>query len=105
MKYNTYKKLLKNVGARAFLVKPYGLELLFILERCERENADNGIEDSYEMLSHFKPRRAAFSNYIQSLEVNKHIVKSSSVLKASKSVLRTSEDVGKVFKAFIEGVS
>jgi len=51
MSYNEYRKLLENVGTRAFLAKPYGLELLFILERCELENADNGVEDTHELLT------------------------------------------------------
>ena len=63
MSYNEYRKLLENVGTRAFLAKPYGLELLFILERCELENADNGVEDTYELLTQFKPRRGAFSTF------------------------------------------
>ena len=42
MSFNEYRKLLENVGTRAFLAKPYDLELRFILERCELENADSG---------------------------------------------------------------
>ena len=51
MNYDEYRKLLENVGTRAFLTKPYGLELLFILERCDSENADNGVEDTHELLT------------------------------------------------------
>ena len=100
MTYNEYRKLLENVCTRAFLAKPYGLELLFILERCELENADNGVEDTHELLTQFKPRRGAFSTFIQDLCAGGYIIKSTSGLKASKSVLRMSTDVGKAFKAF-----
>ena len=102
MIYDDYQKLLENVGAKAFLSKPYGLELLFILDRCESENADNGVENTYELLTHFMPRRGAFSTFIQVLEADGYIIKSASRLKASKSILRMSLDVGtavKVFKA------
>ena len=100
MSYDKYKKLLENVGTRSFLAKSYGLELLFILERCELENADNGVEDTHELLTKFKPRRGAFSTFIQDLSTAGYITKSTSGLKASKSILRMSTDVGKAFKAF-----
>ena len=100
MSYDEYQKLLENVGARAFFAKPYSLELLFILERCELENADNGVEDTHEFLSHFKPRRGAFSTFIQDLCAGGHITKSTSRLKASKSILRMSTDVATAFKSF-----
>ena len=100
MSFNKYKKLLENDGTRAFLAKPYGLELLFILERCELENADNGVEDTHELLTQFKPRRGAFSTYIQDLCTCGYITKSTSGLKASKSILRMSTDVATAFKSF-----
>ncbi|MDA9897326.1 hypothetical protein N9D90_00820 [Alphaproteobacteria bacterium] len=99
MNYDEYQGLLENVGIRSFLTKPYGLELLFILERCELENADNGVEDTHELLTQFKPRRGAFSTFIQDLCAGGYITKSTSGLKASKSVLRMSTDVRKAFKA------
>ena len=95
-----YQKLLSNNGARAFLAKPYGLELLFMLHKCECDLTDNGIEDSYDLFSCLKPRRAAFSLHIKVLKDNGHIIKLASVKKASKSVLRMSADVGEAFKEF-----
>lgn len=100
MNYLHYRNLLANDGARAYLAKPYGLELLFILQQCEDDVADNGIEDSYDLLSCHKPRRAAFSSFIQTLETDGHIIKTVSVKKASKSILRMSVEVGKAFRAF-----
>ena len=100
MTYLHYRNLLANDGARAYLAKPYGLELLFILQQCEDDGADNGIEDSYDLLSCHKPRRAAFSSFIQALETDGHIIKTVSVKKASKSTLRMSVEVGKAFRAF-----
>ena len=95
-----YQKLLSNDGARAFLAKSYGLELLFSLDECERNLADNGIEDSYDLLIYLKPRRAAFSSHINVLEANGHTIKVVSEKKASKSVLRISADVRKAFNEF-----
>ena len=95
-----YQKLLSNDGARAFLAKPYGLELLFLLHRCECDLIDNGIEGSYDLLRYLKPRRAAFSSHINVLEANGHIIKAVSEKKASKSVLRMSADVREAFKEF-----
>ena len=80
MIHDDYQKLLENVGFKAFLSKPYGLGLLFILERCELENANNGIENTYELLTHFKPRRGAFSTFIQVLEADGYIIKSNFLL-------------------------
>ena len=100
MLWDRYKTLLTNRGAKRILSKPYGLELLFVLEACAAENADNGIEDTYELLGHFAPRRAAFSNFIKTLESEGHIVKTVSPIKASKNILRLAKDVGKAFKAF-----
>ena len=54
MDFIRYQKLLSNDGARAFLAKSYGLELLFILYECERNLDDNGIEDSYDLLIYLK---------------------------------------------------
>ena len=104
MSYDEYRKLLDNVGTRAFLAKPYGLELLFILERCELESADNGVEDTHELLTQFKPRRGAFSTFIQDLCTSGYITKSTSGLKASKSILRMSTDVGTAFRRAVSSV-
>ena len=98
MSYNEYKKLLENVGTRAFLAKPYGLELLFILERCEMEHADNGVEDTYELLTQFKPLRGAFSTFINELCAGGYIIKSTSELEASKNILPMSNNVIAAFR-------
>ena len=96
--FEKYRYLLLNDAAMAFLTKLHGLELLFVLHQCEHDKADNGIEDTLKMISHFKPRRAAFTIYIQLLKFDTHIIKITSEKKESKSVLRMSEDIGKVFK-------
>ena len=59
------------------------------------------MEDTHELRSHFKLRRAAFSKYIQSLEGKRHIIKKVSEKRASKRVLRMSGDAGKAFKVFL----
>ncbi len=50
-----------------FLSKPYGLELLFILSMFDQQNADNGIDDTFDAIQYHRPRRAAFSSFIGQL--------------------------------------
>lgn len=60
MNVTYYQKLLANDSARAVLEKPCGLELLFILLKCEHDAVDYVIENSNDLLSNIKPCRAAF---------------------------------------------
>lgn len=74
-----------------FLFKNYGLELLFLLEHFEAIGEDNGIDDTYDAIQFFKPRRAAFRAYCIFLRDKNSIICSGSKLKQSKTILRLSE--------------
>ena len=92
MDVNIIRKLNKNAGCSMFLSKPHGLELLFILSMFDQQNADNGIDDTFDAIQYHRPRRAAFSSFIGQLHAYHHITKSVSPLKGSKQILRLSED-------------
>ncbi len=74
-----------------FLFKSYGLELLFLLEEFETIQEDNGIDDTYDAIQFFKPRRAAFRAYCTFLRDKDSIYYSVSKLKQSKTILRLSD--------------
>ena len=88
-----YRDALANSGIRMFCSKPYGLELMLILDAAEKDDDDNGIDDTFDSILFNKPRRGAFSNFLKLLLINGHIQKIPSSTKASKSVLRLSPDV------------
>ena len=102
MDNDKYKALLTNQGAEIFCSKAYGLELMFVLDASDRIGADNGIDDTFDLILHNKPRRAAFSKFISTLESKKHLLKVPSDYKASKTVLRMSADVAAAFEVFKE---
>jgi len=87
-------------GVNFYCSKPYGLELLLILEKCKKEGVDNGIEDTFDLILFNKPRRAAFAKFIKQLEELKYIIKQKSSTKASKFVLRMSAETAKSFTKF-----
>ena len=97
-----YQTLLQNSGAALFLSKPYGLELLYVLDKCNSNAADNGIDDTFDLILFNKPRREAFHKFVQLLANKHHLLKLVSGAKASKTVLRMSIQVSKAFKAFKE---
>jgi hypothetical protein len=92
---------LSHEGLRMYFSKPYGLELLLVLHSAEAAGADNGIDDTFDTIRFNKPRRAAFSSFIQQLELNGHVLKRPSEFKASKSVLRLSDGVSIALKGFL----
>ncbi|HBO15447.1 MAG TPA: hypothetical protein DD440_03835 [Porticoccaceae bacterium] len=76
-----------------FLSKPYGFEVLLRLESFGEEDADNGIDDTYDAIRFNRPRKAAFSQYCAFLRDNNAIKYQTSALKKSKTVLRLSAEV------------
>ena len=82
-----------NSGCRMFLSKPYGLEMLLVLDTFEKEDADNGIDDTFDTILLNRPRRAAFSNFVEQLVTHKYLTKSMSKKKRSKFILRASTDI------------
>ena len=79
------------VSTKYFLSKSYGIELMLLLAEFEKDNADNGIEDTYEGIKFYRPRRAAFSSFCNDLEENGSIKYIESSKKKSKKVIRLSE--------------
>ena len=51
---------------KIFLTKSYGLELLFTLDELASKQVDNGIDDTYECIVYYKPKRATFSQFCSS---------------------------------------
>ena len=95
-----HQTLLQNKGAECFLSKPYGLEFLYALDKCNSDAADNGIDDTFDLILFNKPRREAFHKFVQLLASKHHLLKLVSGAKASKTVLRMSKDVSEAFKTF-----
>ena len=95
-----HQTLLQNNGAECFLSKPYGLEFLYALDKCNSDAADNGIDDTFDLILFNKPRREAFHKFVQLLASKHHLLKLVSGAKASKTVLRMSKDVSEAFKTF-----
>lgn len=95
-----HQTLLQNNGAACFLSKPYGLEFLYVLDKCDSDAADNGINDTFDLILFNKPRREAFHKFVDFLAGNHHQLKLKSETKASKTVLRMSKDVSEAFKTF-----
>ena len=75
--------------------KPYGLELLLLLDNFARQNADNGIDDTFDAITLNRPRRVAFSNFVEQLVMHKYLEKSVSQKKRSKYILRLSDEIQK----------
>ena len=90
MELDYLKELAKSTHISSFMTKAYGLELLFKLENFDREDADNGIDDTYDAIEFNRPRKAAFSQFCSFLRDNKAIIYGASNLKKSKTVLRLS---------------
>ena len=76
---------------KIFLTKSYGLELLFTLDELASKQVDNGIDDTYECIVYFKPKRAAFSQFCSILRDSGVIEYAPSTTKKSKPILRLSE--------------
>jgi hypothetical protein len=91
MNANFLESLAESPATKLFLSKSYGLELLFCLELCGENDADNGIDDTYEMVRFFKPRRAAFSQFCCILRDSGAVEYLGSTTKKSKRVLRLTE--------------
>jgi hypothetical protein len=95
-----HKTLLENSGARCFLSKPYGLEFLYVLDKCNSDAADNGIDDTFDLILFNKPRREAFHKFVDLLASKHHLLELRSETKASETVLRMSKDVSEAFETF-----
>jgi hypothetical protein len=70
--------------------KPYGFELMILIYDQTKNNADTGIEETYEKLMFNKAQRPAFINFINELEHRGIISRHKSKTKKSKVLLRLS---------------
>ena len=68
MKLNQFQKFVSQPCIKMYFSKAYGLELMFVLDHAESEESDNGIDDTYECIVYFKPKRAAFSQFCSSFK-------------------------------------
>ena len=98
MKKNTvfienYMKLLSNRHIGKMCSKPYGFELLILLYNFSKNDAEIGIEETFEMIKHNKCKRPAFLAFIKNLESDKIIIRLQSKLKKSRILLRLNKDI------------
>ena len=87
-----FARCLENEAICLYCSKSYGLELLLFLYIAECEEIDNGVEDTYDAIKFNKPRRAAFSTFINTLIDKKLMLTENSAVKGSKRILRLPEE-------------
>jgi len=80
---------------KSFFLKPYGLELLFILEEAEEEGLDNGIDDTWQQVASMRMQKTVFANYVKNLVELKSVTLRTSDFKKSKKILRLSREAAK----------
>ena len=88
-----YFSLLKVKDISIICSKPYGLELLILIYNQTKNNADIGIEETYDKLMFNKSQRPAFINFINQLEYRGIVSRHTSTTKKSKVLLRFSVDL------------
>ena len=71
----------------------YGPDLLLILEATGTADDDNGVKDTHDEILSNKPRRVAFSSFLQIIEIHEYIRKLPNNTKVNESVLQLSSDV------------
>ena len=104
MKLNQFQKFVSQPCIKMYFSKAYGLELMFVLDHAESEESDNGIDDTFDAIQFNKPRRAAFSEFINQLEMSGFLIKRLSDKKASKKVLRLSKEARQAFAEFNKSI-
>jgi len=80
---------------KSFFLKPYGLELLFILEEAEEEGLDNGIDDTWQQVASMRMQKTVFANYVKDLVELQSVTLRTSDFKKSKKILRLSREAAK----------
>ena len=88
MFFNKYYSLLEVKEISKICSKPYGFELLILIYFQTKNNADVGIEETYDKLMFNKSQRPAFINFINELEHKGIISRQVSSIKKSKTLLR-----------------
>ena len=93
MFFDKYYSLLEVKEISKICSKPYGFELLILIYFQTKNNADIGIEETYDKLMFNKSQRPAFISFINELEYRGIISRHTSKTKKSKIVLRLSENL------------
>lgn len=88
MFFDKYYSLLEVKEISKICSKPYGFELLILIYFQTKNNADIGIEETYDKLLFNKSQRPAFINFINELEHRGIISRHTSKTKKSKTLLR-----------------
>ena len=83
-----YLKLLTVKHINIICSKPYGFELFLLLFKNSTINNDCGIEDTFEAIKYNRCTRPAFINFINYLEFQNVIYRSTSKVKKNKVLLR-----------------
>ena len=105
MFFNKYYSLLEVKEISKICSKPYGFELLILIYFQTINNADIGIEETYDKLRFNKSQRPAFINFINELEHRGIISLHTSKTKKSKIVLRFSMDLMNEINQILESNS
>ena len=74
---------------RYFLLKPYGLELLFLLSES---GEDDGIDDTHRKISSISVQKSMLSNFLTQLESKGVIELTQSIYKKSKKIPKLSTE-------------
>jgi hypothetical protein len=90
MVFFKYYSLLEIKEISKICSKPYGFELLILIYNQTKNNADIGVEETYNKLMFNKSQRPAFINFINELEHKGIILRHISTTKKSKVLLRLS---------------
>ena len=93
MIFDKYYSLLEVKEISKICSKPYGFELLILIYFQTKNNADIGIEETYDKLMFNKSQRPAFINFINELEHKGIVSRQISTTKKSKVLLRFSVDL------------
>tara|TARA_B110000977_G_scaffold21845_2_gene26235 strand:+ start:316 stop:705 length:390 start_codon:yes stop_codon:yes gene_type:complete len=71
--------------------KPFGLELMLLLEQLEEQDSGNGIDDTWLLIQHNRPQRGTFSLYVNELDDAGVIDIHRSKDKRSRKIMRLSK--------------
>ena len=85
-----FRSLNNDARLKWFPRKPFGLELMFILEQLEEQDSGKGIDDTWLLIQHNRPQKGTFSLYVNELCAEGVIDIFYSKEKRSRKILRLS---------------
>lgn len=92
MNADFFKMMSETVLIKYFLIKPYGVELMFLLD--ERAN-DDGIDDTHRKICSTNVQKSMLSNFLYQLETHGAVIISQSKIKKSKRIPELSPEARK----------